>query len=63
MELENLTDNCPDVANEDQHDEDQDGEGDACDCDENNDGVLEKCNSTDEDGDMILVYLSCSISK
>ncbi len=61
--MTNLTDNCPDIANEDQLDMDNDLYGDACDCDEGNDGVLEKCNSTDEDGDTVLAYSNCTIDK
>ncbi len=34
-------DNCPTVANADQADADEDGDGDACDLDDNNDGIFE----------------------
>ncbi len=58
----NITDNCPDIANKDQLDIDNDTYGDACDCDEDNDGILEKCDSTDDDGDKILAYSNCSFA-
>ena len=39
--VQNDTDNCPEVANEDQTDTDSDGSGDACDEDDDNDSVAD----------------------
>ncbi len=60
VETANITDNCPGIANKDQLNSDNDTYGDACDCDEDNDGILEKCYSTDDDGDKIWAYSNCS---
>lgn len=40
--IESVEDNCPDVYNPDQFDTDGDGFGDACDLDDDNDGVLDQ---------------------
>lgn len=55
------TDNCPSISNEDQADFDSDGEGDVCDSDDDNDGTndeddafpLDDTESLDTDGDGI----------
>lgn len=39
--IDDLIDNCPDVANEDQADSDSDGIGDACEPDTDGDGVID----------------------
>ncbi len=59
----NRTDNCPGIANKDQLNSDNDSYGDVCDCDEDNDGVLEKCKGTDTDGDGVPEHSTCSIAK
>ncbi len=58
-----INDNCPDIANPDQKNSDKDAYGDACDCDEDGDGTLEKCNFTDADGDGIKEYSICSLPR
>lgn len=59
--LNDNTDNCPSIANEDQADNDSDGEGDVCDSDDDNDGTndeddafpFDASESLDTDGDGI----------
>jgi hypothetical protein len=59
--LNDNTDNCPSIANEDQADNDSDGEGDVCDSDDDNDGTndeddafpFDDAESLDTDGDGI----------
>ena len=59
--LNDNIDNCPEIANEDQADNDSDGEGDACDSDDDNDGTndeddafpFDASESLDTDGDGI----------
>lgn len=59
--LNDNIDNCPSIANEDQADNDSDGEGDACDTDDDNDGVADTADafpfdateSLDTDGDRL----------
>ena len=59
----NATDNCPDMANSHQENTDNDSYGDACDCDEDNNGILDKCNFTDVDRDGVHLYTTCVIAR
>ncbi len=59
----NKTDNCPNIANKDQLNVDNDLYGDVCDCDEDNDGKVDKCNSVDNDNDGVPEHTNCSLAR
>tara|TARA_B100000674_G_scaffold498686_2_gene538657 strand:- start:4536 stop:5642 length:1107 start_codon:yes stop_codon:yes gene_type:complete len=63
-------DNCPDIANSDQRDLDRDGQGDVCDDDDDNDGVVDardncpmKYNPAQEDVDENRIGDACEPSR
>ena len=51
------------MANSHQENTDNDTYGDACDCDEDNNGILDKCNFTDVDRDGVHLYTTCVIAR